>query len=191
MKNVDPATQTQEEMIAGLVEHIFGPAEPAMKKMIQESQDLGQDIGAATLSLMQVTADQAEQAGREFDMEMLLNVATEVIDAILELAAAMGKIEDPEDEDLRADALMTAVQGYLASAQFSPEEQEAAKQLLQQMTEGGEVDEAAGTISALGARRGVDPFADDEAAAPEGLDQTGQPTQPAPQPGGDRRLMMG
>lgn len=191
MKQVDPATQTQEEMIAGLVEHIFGPAEPAMKKMIQESQDLGTDIGSATLAMVKAAADQAEQAGREFDMEMLLNTAAEVIDALLELSAAMGKIEDPEDEDLRADALMTAVQGYLASAQFSPEEQEAAKQLLQQMTEGGEVDEAANTISAIGARRGIDPFADDEPAAPEGLDQTGQPPQPAPQPGGDRRLMMG
>lgn len=191
MKQVDPATQTQEEMIAGLISHIFGPAEAAMKKMIKESQDLGADIGAATLAMVKAAADQADQAGREFDMEMLLNTATEVIDALLELSEAMGKIEDAEDDDLRADALMTAVQGYLAGAQFSPEDQEAAKQLLQQLADGGEVDEATRTISEIGARRGIDPFADDEAAAPESLDQTGQPPQPAPQPGGERRLMMG
>lgn len=191
MKQIDPAVETEEQMIAGLVQHIFGPAEEDMKAMIRESQDLGTDIGAATLSLVQVAADQAEQAGRDFDMTMLLSVATEVIDALLEMAEAMGAIDDPEDEDLRADALMAAVQGYIAQAQFSPEEQEAAQQLLQQLSDEGAVDEAAQTVTSIGERRGIDPFADDEEAPAPGLDQQAQPPQPAPQPGGDRRLMMG
>lgn len=183
---VDVDTETFETMVAGLIEHIFGPAEKDMKSMLLNSKDVGQDIGAATLALVQSAAEQAGQAKRDFDLDMLLGVATEVIDSLMGMAESLGVIESADDDDVRSDALLTAVNGYIATLEPGSEEREAAKQVLQQMMDEGMVGEAESTIAEMGKRRGVDPFAEDE-----GLDQQPSPQQPAEQPAAGRRLMAG
>jgi hypothetical protein len=172
-----------DAMIEGLKEHIYGPAENDMVKMLKGSQDVGQDIGAATLALVQSAAEQATQAGVEFDLDMLMGVASEIIDSLLRMAEAVGVIESAEDDGLRGDAMMAAVHGYIATLEPGSDEREAAQQLLQQMQDGGMVAEAEQTVAEMGARKGIDPFADD------GVDPGAQPQQPAPQP--TRQLMAG
>jgi hypothetical protein len=186
---VSPAdAEVVETMVAGLKEHIYGPAEADMVKMLKQSQDVGQDIGAATLALVQSAADQATQSGIEFDLDMMMGVASEIIDSLLSMAEAVGVIESADDDGLRGDAMMAAVHGYIATLQPGSDEQEAAKQMLQQMQDSGMVAEAEQTVAEMGKRKGIDPFAE---GAPAGVDQGGQPPQPAPQPGGQRRLMAG
>lgn len=76
--------------------------------------------------------------------------------------------------------MMNAIQAYLTAGEASPEEQEAAKQMLAQLEDDGSVSESTGMISAIGARHGVDPFADDPVDAPP---SAGQPPPEKPRPG--------
>lgn len=170
---MDPEVETFETMTAGLVKHIFGAGEKGIVEHLRKSQDLPKDIGAMAYTMTGAAVEQAKGAGRDVDMEMALGVAAEVIDSLLEVAEAMGIIEAADDEDMRDDAMLAAVEAYMMSGDATPEEQEAAQQMLAQMTEDGSVDEAAATISAIGQRRGEDPFADD-APVDEGA-PAGQP----------------
>ena len=150
-----------EEMVAGLRDHIFGGAEESIRAKLRQSQDIHQDIGSMALALVMEAGKQADAAGVDADFEMLLSVGTEVIGDLLDVAEAMGLIDKVTDDDAMK-AMMVAVRAYLMSADVSPEEQEAAKQQLQQMQVEGDVDAVAGDIAALGEREGVDPFADGE-----------------------------
>lgn len=177
---LDADTETFETMVAGLVKHIFGAGEKGIKDQLKASKDLPLDIGNLTYTMVDAAADQAGKAGREFDLDMLMGVSAEVIDSLLQLAEAIGLIESADDDELREDAMMNAVKAYLTAGEASPEEQEAAKQMLAQMSDDGMVDEAEGTIAAMGARHGQDPFADDPVDAPP---QPGQPPPEKPRPG--------
>lgn len=189
---VDPDVDTYETMVAGLVKHIFGPGEKAIIEMVKNSQNLAQDIGAATLALVQSAAEQAAQAGKEYDIDMLLGVSTEVIDSMLQIAEAVGVIDKADDQALQEDCLMVAVEGYVATAEPGSEDQEAAQQMLQQLKDSGDFDEAQKTLAGVAKRRGQDTdFENAEPLAAGGVDQGAAPPQPAPQPGGGRRLMAG
>jgi hypothetical protein len=168
---MDPDTETFETMTAGLVKHIFGAGEKGIIEHLRKSQDLPKDIGVMAYTMTSAAAEQGKNAGKEIDLEMALGVAAEVIDSLLQVAEAMGLIESADDEAMRDDAMLAAVEAYSSSGEVSPEEQEAAQQMLAQMTDDGSVDEAVATIGAIGKRRGEDPFADDEPvdeAAPAG-----------------------
>lgn len=87
---------------------------------------------------------------------------------------------------------MVAVEGYVATAEPGSEDQEAAQQMLQQLKDSGDFDEAQQTLAGVAKRRGQDAdFEGAEPLAPAGVDQGAAPPQPAPQPGGGRRLMAG
>lgn len=181
MATVDPATETTEMMVAGLKEHIMGAGEEGIIARLKEgAQDLPRTVGTLTLAMVQEAARQAEEAQREFDLEMLLEVSADIIDSLLQLSEAIGLIDDPEDKALREDSLMSAVEAYMMSSETTPEEQEAAQQMLQQMASGGQLDEASQVISEIGRRQGVDPFAEEGAAPVDAAQGAGQP---APQPG--------
>ncbi len=187
MQDIDVDTETFEAMVAGLNRHIFGAAEADILRALRESQDIASDVGMMALTLVQTAAEQAEQAGREFDVDMLIGVATEVIDSLLEMAEAAKLIEDAKDEELLEDALFAAVQAYATTAEPNSDEAEAAQQMLQQMADDGMLDEAQGVVAKMGARHGVDPFADDDGVA--AIDPRARPAQPAAQPA--RELMVG
>lgn len=162
----DPAeTEAFETMVAGLRAHLFGAAEQGVRDKLRQSQDLTGDIGSMALALVMEAGKQASEVGIETDFELLSAVATEVIDDLFEIAQAMGLIDEVEDDD-RQEAMIAAVTGYLTTSEADPAEQEEAKQVLAAMTENGMVDGAVNDIRRLGARRGIDPFAGAEQAAP-------------------------
>lgn len=187
MDEVDQSTQTFEEMVAGLKSHIYGQAEQGILDALKQSKNLAKDVGAMAFTLVQTATDQADQAGREYDLDMIMGVATEVIDDILELGEAAGIVEDSKDEALLEDCLFAAVEAYAQTAEPNSDEAEAAAQMLQQMADEGMVGEAESVIAKMGARQGVDPFADDD-GVPD-VDPRAQAQQPAPQP--TRQLMAG
>lgn len=154
-----------EQMVSALRDHIFGPAEASIRAKLRQSQDVHDDVGTMALALVMEAAKQAGQSGVEVDFDMLMSVGTEVIEDLLQIAEAMGLIKKVGEDDMMK-ATMSAVRGYLVSADVPPEEQEAAKQQLQQMQVDGDVQSVAGDIQRLGQKEGVDPFADGEQAAP-------------------------
>lgn len=180
---LDPDREIFEQIVAGLIKHIFGKGEEGIKAKLRESQDLPRDIGSLTFTMVEQATLQAKDAGVELDMDILMGVAAEIIDSLLQLAEAIGLIETADDDDLREESMMSAVEAYITMANPSEEERQAAQQLLDQMSESGEVDEAASVIQQIGKKRGIDPF--EESVA---VDSGGAPAQPAA--GQPRQLMQ-
>ena len=67
-------------------------------------------------------------------------------------------IEVNRDDDPEA-ALYSAIQAYLMNSNPDEQERASAQQILQQMKDDGDVDEAAGYIAERGRQVGIDPFA--------------------------------
>lgn len=176
---IDGDTEIYETAVAGLRKHIFGPAEAGIREKLRASDDVATDVGNMAFALVQQAAQQAEQAGTPMDQEMVIGAATEMIDDLLMVAEAMGLIETADDDALREDSMMSALSSYIQYAQqeLGPEEQQAAQQMLQQMQADGTVDDAASLIAQIGARQGVDPFADDDQPAVDAQGRSMQPPQ--------------
>jgi hypothetical protein len=140
-----------EEITAGLTEHIFGKGEQGISQQLLEAQDLGDTIGAITMSLVTEGMRQASEAGNELDIDIILGVATEVIDNLIQLADALG-VEIQNLEELQKHSLIAAVNDYIMTANPSPEEREAAMFMLQQFEADGAIDEGADELDAMGAQ---------------------------------------
>lgn len=188
---VDGAQETFETMVAGLVKHIFGAGEQGIRQQLKGSQDIPRDVGSLTYTMVAAAAAQAEDAQREVDLDMLFGVCAEVIDSLLQLAEAIGVIETADDDAMRAGAMVRAVEAYIASADTTPEEAEAAKQMLAQFSDSGETQEAASYIKTLGEEQGVEPFAQ-QPQAPGGppVDGAAPAGQPPSGTGRPRAALM-
>lgn len=150
--------ETVDTMAAGLLEHLTGPAGDAATKRIKKAKNPAQEVGRITLDYVKLAAEQAQEAGREVDLDMLLGVATEVAEALMLLAKKAG-VKVPDEEQFMAEAIITAVQSYAATVPPGSEEQEAAKAMLAEMQASGMVDQGAAELQRLGKKAGVDPFA--------------------------------
>ena len=151
----DPDEQTFALMVAGLRNHIFGKGEAGIVKAMQAADDPGRVCGEIVFALVKEAAEQATKDGRELGMDVLLGVATEVIDDIAELMAAVGQ---PMDDKQREFALLYAQQLYVESSNPSDDERNMAKQSLAQMHADGSVDQAVSYVQQRGTEAGVDPF---------------------------------
>jgi hypothetical protein len=171
---VDQQTQDYEALVSGLLKHIFGPGEDGVKKQLRQASDIPEEVGRMSFLMIDAASQQAKDAHVEIDIDMLMAAASEIIDALLQVAEAMGKIETADDDDMREDAMMTAIHTYLTVGNPTPEDAEAAQQALAQF---GDEDMAVAedTLTRMGARRGEDPFAEE---AP--VDAGGGVVQPPP-----------
>jgi hypothetical protein len=176
----DMDQDTFETMVAGLLEHLMGPAKDATVKKLRKAKNVAREAGLMVYHYVQMAATQAEDANRELDIDILLGVATEIAESLMKMAqAAKVKIADPEA--FMAEAILTAVQAYVASVPPGSEEQEAAKAMLAQMQADGSVEQGAAELSRLGQKMGVDPFKDAQQASPpqqQSSPQTQPPTAP-------------
>lgn len=151
----DPDTETFETMVAGLRDHVFGKGEEPIVKRMQEADDPGRVMGEIVFALVSEAAKQAEQAGRELDMDILMGVATELIDDLTELMAAHGvELTDKQ----REYALLVAQQLHVESSEPSDDDRNIAKQQLAEFKQGGEMDSAVQYVQQRGAEEGADPF---------------------------------
>jgi hypothetical protein len=168
--------ETFETMVAGLLEHLMGKARDATVKKLRKAKNVAREAGLLTFHYVQMAAHQAEDAGREIDLDMMLGVATEIAETLMKMAtAAKVKVADPEQ--FMAEAVLTAVQAYVASVPPGSEEQEAAKGMLAQMQADGTVEQGATELKRLGQKMGVDPFAGAQQEQPQ------QPPSGAPPAG--------
>ena len=151
----DMDTQMFEAMVAGLRQHIFGKGEQPIVKRMKEADDPGRVCGEVVFSLVREAAKQAQESGMPADVEILMAVATEVIDDITELMAAYGvQMTDKQ----REYALLVAQQLYVESSNPTDEERADARNAMADMKKGGDVDEAVKYVQQRGAEEGVDPF---------------------------------
>lgn len=151
----DPDANTFTAMVAALRKHIFGKGEAGIIKALKGADDIGRVLGEVVFSLVFTAGHQAEQAGRDLGMDILLGVATEVIDDIAELANAYGiQIND----DMKHYALLYAQQLYVQQQKPSGEDQAVAKQQLAQYKQDGSMDTAVSYVQQKGMEYGTDPF---------------------------------
>ena len=154
----DQETAVFEQMVAGLRDHVFGKGEKGIVERLGASntqEELTRSLGQTVFILVQEAAHQAEQAGVELDMDMLMGAATQLIDDIGDLMEANGK---PIPEDVRGDALLFAQQLYVESSNPTDEDREAAKMDLAEQRTSGQLDEAVSFVQQRGAENGADPF---------------------------------
>lgn len=153
----DPDSVTYATMVAGLREHVFGKGEQGIMSALQgvDPKDIGRVLGEVVFALVQEAAKQAQQAGRELDMDILLGVATELIDDITELLDAHGIKLSQQDREY---ALLYAQQLYVQSYNPTDDDRNAARQQLAQYKQDGSVDTAVKYVQQRGMENGTDPF---------------------------------
>jgi len=167
-----------ETMLAGLLNWVWGQGKADIQRQIQQatSDTLATTIGHIVYALVQQGAEQAAQKGYELTMDMLMGVATELIESLEKMAAAMNQQFDAQAVGLQA--LTTALSDYAHSQPEGSEGQQDAQQALKELGKQS-VDDASATLSQIGQRNGVDPFAQSQQAT-QGA-QAPSPSAPAPQ----------
>lgn len=166
-----------ETLLAGLLDWVWGKGKPDIERQIQQAtpDTLPTIIGHITFALVQQGAEQGEASGHEFDTDMLVGVATELIESLAKMAAALGM-----EFDFQAVALQALTQTFNDYADSLPEGSDAQQQAREAMQEytPQDMEGAANTLSEIGARHGVNPFAQAQPGQP-GPSQEEVP--PAPQ----------
>lgn len=168
---------TYETMLAGLLNWVWGKGQADIQRQIQQAtpDTLGTVIGHITYALVQQGAEQGSKAGHDIDMDMLMGVATELIESLEKMAAAMNMQFDPQAVGLQA--LTQALNDYADSLPDGSEAQREAQEALKQLSP-EDFGDAQSTLSDIGQRNGVDPFAQSQgqgAAAPQDMQQQGAP----------------
>lgn len=159
-----------ETLLAGLLDWVWGKGKPDIQRQIQQAtpDTLPTVIGHVTFALVQQGVEQGEQAGHDFDTEMLLGVATELIESLEKMAGALGQQFDAKSVSLQA--LTQVLNDYAESLPDGSQAQKEAQEAMQELSP-GDMDQAAGTLSEIGQQNGVDPFAQ------QGGQGGGDPTQ--------------
>lgn len=151
----DPDEELFVRLTSALRQHVFGKGEQGIVEGLKAADDLGRVMGEMVFAMVREAAKQAQESGQELVWDVLIGVATEVIDDITELLAAHGmEVTDQQ----REYALLYAQQLYVESSDPSPEERDVAKQQLGEFKESGELDQGVAYIQQRGTEAGVDPF---------------------------------
>lgn len=181
-----------ETLLAGLLDWMWGKGKPDIQRQIQQAtpDTLPTVIGHITFALVQQGAEQGHAAGHTFDMEMLVGVATELIESLEKMAAAMNIQFDAQAVALQA--MTQALNDFAESLPDGSQAQQDAREAIKDFTP-EEFNEAAGTLREIGQRNGVDPFAQQGGQQPSGgqapVGQGGDPTQQGALPQQQQGLM--
>lgn len=151
----DPDAEVFATLTAGLREHVYGKGEQGIVEAMKAADDPGRVMGELVFALVQEAAHQAEAQGAQLTMDILMGVATELIDDITELMEAYGM---PLDDKAREYALLYAQQLYVDNSNPSADERRAAQQDLSVMQQDGSLDTAVSYVQQRGTEAGVDPF---------------------------------
>lgn len=154
-QQVDPNDEAFATAVAGLREYIFGAGEAGIVQALSGADDIGRVMGEITYSLVSEAGHQAEEAGAAMVWDVLIGVATEVIDDLSELAMANDIEVTAKDQEY---ALLYAQQLYVESSDPSNEERQDAQMQLAEFQQSGELDEAVSYVQQRGAEEGADPF---------------------------------
>jgi hypothetical protein len=164
----DPDADTFASMVAGLRKYLFGPGEQGVVDALQHADDPGRVLGEVVFSLVQEAVKQSKAQNNDMSMDILLGVATELIDDITELMDAHGMQLSQKDREY---GLLYAQQLYVQNYNPTDDDREAAKAQLGQFQKNGALDTAVSYVQQRGAEAGADPFG--VSAMPGGADMMG------------------
>lgn len=173
----DGERKLYETLLAGLLDFVWGQGQADIQRQLQQATKgtLATIIGHITFALVQQGADQAEKAGKQLSMDMLLGVATEMIESLEKMAGALNIEFDAKAVGLQA--LVQALNDYAESLPPGSQAQQDAKEALKQFGQQN-IDDAASTVQQIGQANGVDPFAQ---AGPGGAQPPAGPPASPPQ----------
>lgn len=168
--------KTYEALLAGLLDFVWGQGQADIQRQIQGAtkDTLATIIGHIVFALVQQGADQAEKAGKHLSMDMLLGVATEMIESLEKMAGAMNIQFDPKAVGLQA--LVQALNDYAESLPPGSQAQQDAKAALKEFGQQN-IDTAASTVQQIGAAHGAAPFTDADAGTDPNEAQPGEEQQ--------------
>jgi len=121
-------------------QHIHGQGREEILAQLEQSPT-PDTIAKITHDLIMMMDGQASQRGAPLEMDVIMGVATETIDILVEILEAMGQAQgDPED--IREETLIKTLLLHMETIGDDPEEKAAAQQLLQGLMADGSVDMA-------------------------------------------------
>lgn len=104
-----------------------------------EENPTADNLAQTTYDLVISMDQQASQGGASLGIDVLLAVAVEIIDLLLEMLEAMGIKFKPDE--MREESLIKLVMLHMQAVEGDPEEQAAARELLEEMMADGSVDQ--------------------------------------------------
>lgn len=132
-----------ERLISQVEQHIHNRGRDEIVEQLQ-AEPTAQTVGQITYDLIMAMDEQAKQRGAPIDLEVLLPVATETIDMLVEIMEAMGTKEDLQT--LREEAMMALVMIHMKAVEDDPEAKAAARELMQALADEGMFAEGMGYI---------------------------------------------
>ncbi len=121
---------------AQVSDQIHGPAREKILSQFEGSPD-AETMAEVTYRIVIDVDSQANSRGAPLGIDVLMGVATETIDTLIEMLQAMG-VTLNEDE-MREETLIRVVMLHGESVKDDPEEKAAAQELLAQLTDDGTI----------------------------------------------------
>lgn len=133
----------EQEMIIGLTkqveQHLHGRAREQILQKIEQSPT-ADTLAGIVYELIMLMDQQSGQRGAPLQVEVLMAVATETIDMLIEIMDAMGI--DPNVDEMREETLIKLLLLHMQQVENDPEEKAAAEELLAELTADGTMDQA-------------------------------------------------
>lgn len=152
-----PEAEFTNQLIAEAVEYIHEKNIDGVVKLLTESKDTADTMGALAYKVTKGLIDKHKKAGMAMDIEfnVAMGLATEVIDMELEILDKIQKDPLYDPQRLREDALMHAIVMYGEKHQDDPEAKEASQTMLRAMMMDGTTDQAFSYVNKRAAQEGV------------------------------------
>ncbi len=150
--------QVIKKLTDGVSDYLFGDAREHVAQNIKQSgEELDQTIAALAYQTVTQAAEQAkEQFPDVLSIDILLPVAAETIDYLIEIAKAVGAPVKDED-DLRARSMIKMVQVHMAAVENDPEQKAMAEEMLAEMMEDGTYEQGVNFVNQKIKEEGGDP----------------------------------
>lgn len=146
------------ELSDGISDYLHGPArEHVAQTLSQAGDELDDTIAAVGYQTLSEVSKQIEQISPELvSLEMLLPLATETIDYLIEIADAVGAPVG-DVNGLRERSLMKMIEIHMATLEDDPEQKAMAQEMFAQFLQDGTFDQASEYIAKKIREEGGDP----------------------------------
>lgn len=132
--------QLVDKLVYQVEQHIHGRQREKILSQL-ERNPTSDAVASLTYELITKMDKQATDRNADIGIDVILAVATETIDMLVEILEAMGALQTSPDE-LREESLMKMVLLHMQMVEDDPAEKAAAQELLAAMVEDGSMDEA-------------------------------------------------
>lgn len=131
-----------QELVTSLVkqveQHIHGRAREEILAKLEQSPT-ADTMAQIVYDLVMLMDQQASTRGAPLGVDVLMGVATETIDMLIEIMEAMGI--KPNVDELREETLIKIILLHMKAVEDDPEEKAAAQELLAELTSDGTMDQ--------------------------------------------------